>query len=163
LEQLESFSKNVCASTIGSCLYVLLGASITVVVKNVLIPAFQNFIYQGIHLAGCWEGEQTSSRGIFGFKFDLRQIGPHVRGTFEAVDRYGEETRKRTHNLNGIIRHNHLILQYDNKKNTELGLGAFLFSIRDGGNELYGSMMFLQTATGNVGGSDGLSLRRSQQ
>jgi hypothetical protein len=61
------------------------------------------------------------------------------------------------------VSNSYLFLQYDSAFSSQLGMGAFLFSIRDGGNELLGSMMFLQTATGNVGASNELKLVRSSK
>lgn len=130
------------------------------IVKYVIIPWYQKKVYRGIYLAGIWTGEQTSSRGKFGFKFELKQIGHRVTGTFFSNDEYGGKRRSRIHQLDGEVHHNHLILKYKNKEANQLGLGSFLFMIRDGGDELRGSMLFLQTDTGQVSGSHELLLER---
>jgi hypothetical protein len=131
--------------------------------NKLLIPWFQEKIHRGVSLSGTWVGTQSSDRGKFGFKFELTQVGGRVKGTFHSNDEYGGKKRSRTHLLVGEVFHNHLILNYRNRDSNQMGLGAFLFTIRDGGDELLGSMLFFQTDTGQVNSSDELRLNRSQR
>jgi hypothetical protein len=154
--QMDESLFQVLVGIISGLLVILLGA----IVKYLIIPWYQMAVYRGIYLAGNWVGEQTSPRGKFGFKFELKQIGHSIKGTFYSNDEYGGKKRSRVYDLDGEIYHNHLFLKYKNKQPNQLGLGGFLFTIRDGGDELLGSMMFLQTGTGKVWASNELLLIR---
>jgi hypothetical protein len=137
-----------------------LAGLLALIFNRIVIPWYQEKVHRGVSLSGTWVGSQTSARGTFGFRFELRQIGPKVKGIFYSNDEYGGKKRARTHTLGGEIRHNHLILNYMNREINQMGLGGFLFCIRDGGDEIFGSMLFFQTDTGNVHSSNELRLCR---
>jgi len=112
-------------------------------------------------VAGTWTGEQISPRGKFGFRLELTQVGPRLTGTFLSNDEYDGKKRSRVYVLSGKVYHNHVFLEYQNKEAAQVGIGAFLFAIRDAGDELFGSMLFFRTGAGTVGSSDELRLLRS--
>lgn len=129
--------------------------------KTSLLPWYQAAMHRGVSLSGTWTGEQTSPRGTFGFHLELSQTGPKVKGTFVSNDAEASgKKRSRTQLVEGEIHHNHLFLMYRNKDRAQVGLGGFLFAIREGGDQLVGSMLFLQTSSGNVSSSNDLKLER---
>lgn len=124
------------------------------------LPRVQAWIQAEITLTGTWTGTQTSSRGIFGFRFVLRQSGRRIHGTFYANDEVEGKKLSRIHVLRGEVHHGHVTLTYRNKDARSVGMGSFLFAIRQGGEILVGDMLFLQTGTGNIGFSTELVLER---
>lgn len=152
----SEFLLGIFTGVIATVLCAILGS----IIKYIIIPLYQRIIYRGVFLGGVWVGEKTSPRGKFGFKFELKQIGYKVIGTFFSFDEYSNKKRSRSYILTGEIEHNHLILKYKNSTTNQIGLGGFLFEILDGGDALLGSMMFLQTATGKVWACNELLLER---
>jgi hypothetical protein len=125
-----------------------------------VLPWLQARFQAEVTLTGVWTGTQTSARGIFGFKFDLRQSGNKIHGTFFANDDVGGRRLSRTHILRGEVHHGHVTLTYRNANSRSVGLGSFLFAVRQGGEKLVGNMLFLQTGTGQIGSSSDLVLER---
>jgi len=128
--------------------------------RALVLPRLQSWIGKEITLTGVWIGTQTSPRGVFGFRFELRQSGHRIHGLFYASDVVGGSKLSRTHILQGEVHHGHMMLTYRNKEPRSMGMGSFLFAIRQGGEKLVGDMLFLQTGTGRIGSSTDLVLER---
>lgn len=124
------------------------------------LPRLQAWIQAEITLTGTWTGTHVTPRGTFGFRFELRQSGRRIRGIFYANDEVGGKKLSRIHVLRGEIHHGHVTLTYRNKNARSIGMGSFLFAIRQGGEVLVGDMLFLQTGTGKIGSTTDLILER---
>jgi hypothetical protein len=128
--------------------------------RRFAVPRVQAWISREISITGVWTGSQTSPRGVFGFRMELRQSGTRVHGLFHANDEVQGKKITRIHLLQGEVHHGHVTLTYRNKDPRSVGMGSFLFAIRQGGEQLIGDMLFLQTGTGKIGFSTDLVLER---
>jgi hypothetical protein len=128
--------------------------------RRFALPRFQAWINREISVTGVWTGSQTSPRGVFGFRIELRQSGTRVYGVFYANDEVSGKKSSRAHLVQGEVHHGHVTLTYRNKDRRSVGMGSFLFAIRQGGEQLVGDMLFLQTGTGKIGFSTNLLLER---
>lgn len=122
---------------------------IGVLFTKVLIPWYQNFVYQGGHVDGTWagfykEGDPPACR------VSLRQKGHKISGEI-LLHRQpdGEETIK-AFVCRGVLKDRNLILTYKPKDKRQLGSGAILMTLTNDGNRFEGKSLYFGSVDNKV-------------
>jgi hypothetical protein len=118
------------------------------VTKQVLIPKYQDIVYQGVKIGGKWRSElPVEARGAGKINvenfLDLKQSGHNISGTNTKVDTFeGNRTRSEVFDVTGEIKDRFFIGTVKSHKGDRLAATAFVFEVKGDGRVMEGGQAF---------------------
>lgn len=132
---------------------ILIGLA-TLLFKHILIPWFQQLVYQGVNVGGNWHHKaefQLSATTTQQFEvfLDIEQQAHKVTGNFHVRNVVGGTEYTNYYKLKGVVKDNYLQFTYTAQRSDRTGLGSFLLRVAHGGTKLIGSAIFTPDADPN--------------
>jgi len=123
---------------------------------KIITPWFEQIVYKGVLLDGAWS-TVINSKNVIGdkkrrvLKLDIIQKGNRITGAFYALSEYFdkngncvEDKKYENHYyINGSIKNNYLVLNYEATSKNRTGLGTLALQITTGGNKMSGGILFV--------------------
>ncbi|WP_445946722.1 hypothetical protein [Shewanella sp.] len=137
----------------------------SLMIKRIIIPAYQRIAYKGIDVSGDWSGEWKHSDQItFNFSMSLKQNAHDLVGTFNVLKlKSGEQEKITNMTVQGEIWEGFLSLKCRTISNKELSFGSALLKVNS--STLDGKYIFrnLVKAGDEIGAFNLLLVRHNEK
>lgn len=129
--------------------------------RRVVIPWYQNLVYEGVRIDGVWEMSCPDMAQMA--QMELKQRASVLNGSLTFVLREGEGFRDverlRTSQVTGRIVDRFITLDYKHTDKSRLGVGGLLFEVIGDGRQLDGVISLYSIRTNRVMSSKVLAVR----
>jgi len=113
-----------------------------IVVYHVLIPWYQEKIYDGVSLAGRWTFDCESGGANYSYQIDIEQSAHKVSGTAVIAKSNSDDNYIQDFKIKGETWEGYLVLNLRSSTNVSLSFVSGLFKIEDRGRSLKGSWSY---------------------
>jgi hypothetical protein len=118
---------------------------IIVIIRRLVIPWYQQFVYRGIDLSGEWKSKHEYGRGT---KVDqmigIEQKGHKISGTIISYNCVDKKEYTSHYTITGEIFDNYVDLEYKIKDKKFIGRGSMLLKVIEGGEKLKGGLIAVE-------------------
>lgn len=121
-----------------------------VLFSKIIIPWYQQIIYQGVDLNGEWQFEDTLNDSVERFKLSLTQNANNVSGHLLYIRIKDDENREVNYSFIGNVWEGYLTLNMKSKDRRVIAYSTCLLKVERGGHELRGVHCFRNFRTDQV-------------
>jgi len=111
-------------------------------IKQVIIPWYQQLVYRGIDLSGTWQHVFELNGGRYRFDIHLQQSAHRLVGTVTKSKSGTQDDYSHTFNCSGSVSDGFVVLNLESTDRSSLSLGTTLLKIFETGERLKGYVVY---------------------
>jgi hypothetical protein len=117
-------------------------------VKKLILPWFQQMVYQGVDIGGDWIHKDMREGRTHDFEvaLNVRQSAHRISGTFRATTKREGTEYTNYYSIKGTVKDNYVLFDYFAQRKDRTGIGSFLLRVSKGGTHLIGDALFIPDA-----------------
>lgn len=138
-------------------------------IKNVVLPWYEDKIYRGVRLDGSWIRTELNGHNLKGIdlpkaKMTLKQKGEYITGLYcHGEDAKNDEDKIENYHVTGHISNSFVTLTLRPMENDNIDAAAGIWHVFNGGNKLQlkGKKLYISSSTAEVLSTDSISFEKS--